>query len=81
MVYRVIVIDEKHVRLVYAKSRISNDRGEYIMNRGALRANQHAEKYADCAWLPMRVSKKGVWEELEQNFCDVEVLRRKLKNG
>ena len=65
MVYRVIVINEKHVRLVYAKSRISNDHGEYVMNCGVLRANQHAEKCVNCAWLPMRVSEKGVWEELE----------------
>ena len=39
-------------------SGISNDRGEYIMNRRALRANQPAEKCIDGAWLPMRVSKK-----------------------
>ena len=42
------------------KSGISNDRGEYIMNRGALRANQQAEKCVDGAWLPMKVSKKKV---------------------
>ena len=65
MVYQVIVTDEKHVRVAYAKSRISNDHGEYIMNCRALRANQHAEKCVNGAWLPMRVSKKGVWEELE----------------
>ena len=50
------------------KSGISNDRGEYIMNCRALRANQHAEKCVDGTWLPMRVSEKDVWEELEQNF-------------
>ena len=32
---------------------ISNDRGEYIMNRRALRANQHAEKWVNGTWLPM----------------------------
>ena len=58
MVYRVIVIDKKHVRLVYANSGISNDRGEYIMNHGASRANQHAGQCVDGTWLPMRVSKK-----------------------
>ena len=42
------------------KCGISNYRGEYIMNRGALRANQHAEKCVDGAWLPMRASEKGV---------------------
>ena len=45
---------------------ISNYWGEYIMNCGALRANQHAGKCVNGTWLPMRVSEKGcVWEELE----------------
>ena len=35
------------------------------MNYGASRANQHAEKCVNSAWLPMRASEKGVWEELE----------------
>ena len=39
---------------------ISNYHGEYIMNHRALRASQHAEKCVDGAWLPMRVSEKGV---------------------
>ena len=47
MVYRVIVMDQKQVRLGYANSGISNDHGEYIMNHGALRANQHEEKCVD----------------------------------
>ena len=38
---------------------ISNDHGEYIMNRGTTRANQHAEKCVDSAWLPMRALEKG----------------------
>ena len=50
------------------KSGISNDRGEYIMNCGVSRADQCAEKCVKGAWLPMRVPKKGVGEELEQNF-------------
>ena len=50
------------------KSVISNDCGEYIMNCGALRTNQHAEKCVDGTWLPMRMFEKGVWEELKQNF-------------
>ena len=50
------------------KSGISNDHSEYIMNCGALRANQQAEKCVNSAWLPMKMSEKGVWEELEQNF-------------
>ena len=54
---------------------ISNDRGEYIMNCGALRANQHAEKCVSGAWLPMRVSKKGVWEGLEAKFGDIVALK------
>ena len=56
MVYQVIVINEKHVRLVYGNFGISNDRGEYIMNHGALRANQHAEKM--CRWC--MVTNEGV---------------------
>ena len=40
---------------------IPNDRGEYIMNHGTTRANQHAEKCVDSAWLPMRAFEKGVW--------------------
>ena len=40
------------------KSGISNDRGEYVMNHGASRANQHAEKWVDGTWLPMRVPEK-----------------------
>ena len=75
MVYRVIVIDEKHVRLGYANSGISNDRGEYIMNRGTSRANQHAGKCVHGAWLPMRVSKKGVWEGLKAKFGEIAALR------
>ena len=64
------------------KSGISNDRGEYVMNYRASRANQHAEKCVNGIWLPMRVPKKGVWEELEQKKnCDIVALRRKLKNG
>ena len=47
------------------KCGISNYHGEYIMNCGASRANQHAEKCVDGTWLPMRASEKGVWEELE----------------
>ena len=43
---------------------ISNDCGEYIINCGTMRANQNAEKCVDCAWLPMRVSKRSMWEEL-----------------
>ena len=35
------------------------------MNHSTLRANQHAEKWVDFAWLPMRVSKRDMWEELE----------------
>ena len=65
MVYRVIIIDEKHVRLVYAKCGISNYRGEYIMKCGALRANQHAEKCVDGTWQPMGVPEKSVWVGLE----------------
>ena len=42
------------------KCGISNYRGEYIMNHGASRANQHAEKCVDGTWLPMRASEKGV---------------------
>ena len=79
MVYRVLVIDEKHVRLVYANFGISNDRGEYIMNCRASRANQHAEKCVNGTWLPMRVSEKGVWEGLKAKFGDVVALRRKSK--
>ena len=40
---------------------IPNDCGEYIMNRGTTRANQHAGKCVDSAWLPMRAFEKGVW--------------------
>ena len=54
---------------------ISNDRGEYIMNRGALRTNQHAEKWVDGTWFPMRESEKGVWEGLEAQFGDVAALK------
>ena len=54
---------------------ISNDRGEYIMNHRALRANQHAEKWVDGAWLPMRESRKGVWEGREAKFGDVVALK------
>ena len=61
------------------KSGISNDHGEYIMNRGALRVNQHAEKCVDGAWLPMRVSKKRCVGGARAKFCDVAALRRKLK--
>ena len=50
------------------KSRISNDHGEYIVNCGASRANQSAEKCVKGTWLPMKVPEKGVEEELEQNF-------------
>ena len=39
---------------------ISNDHGEYIMNCGTTRANQHAEKCVDSAWLPMRAFEKRV---------------------
>ena len=42
------------------KCGISNYRGEYIMNCRASRANQHAEKCVNGAWLPMRASEKGV---------------------
>ena len=42
------------------KSGISNDHGEYIMNRRASRANQGAEKCVKGTWLPMRVPEKGV---------------------
>ena len=38
---------------------ISNDCGEYIMNCGAMRANQHAGKCVNSAWLPMRAFQKG----------------------
>ena len=79
MVYQVIVIEEKHVRLVYANSGISNDRGEYIMNCRASRANQHAEKCVDGVWLPMTVSKKGGWEGLKAKVGDIVALRRKSK--
>ena len=79
MVYQVIVIDEKQVRLGYANSGISNDLGEYVMNHGALRANQHAEKCVNSAWLPMRVSEKVGWEGLKAKVGDVAALRRKLK--
>ena len=68
-----IVINKKHVRLVYANSGISNDHGEYIMNCGASRANQHAEKCVSCAWLPMRVSKKGGWEGLKANLVMLQL--------
>ena len=33
---------------------ISNDRGEYIMSHGTMRANQHAGKGVSGTWLPMR---------------------------
>ena len=39
--------------------RISNDRGEDIMNRSATRANQHAGKCVDSTWLPMRAFQNG----------------------
>ena len=39
---------------------ISNYRGEYLMNHRALRANQHAVKCVNGAWLPVRASEKGV---------------------
>ena len=54
---------------------ISNDRGEYIMNCSASRANQHAGKCVSGTWLPMRVSEKGVWEGLEAKFGDVAALK------
>ena len=54
---------------------ISNDHGEYIMNHGTLRANQHAGKCVGGAWLPMRVSEKGVWEGLQVKFGDVVALK------
>ena len=54
---------------------ILNDRGEYIMNHGASRVNQHAGKCVDGAWLPMRVSKKGLWEGLEAKFGDIAALK------
>ena len=54
---------------------ISNDRGEYIMNCSTSRANQHAGKCVGGAWLPMRVSKKGMWEGLEAKFGDVAALK------
>ena len=79
MVYRVIVIDKKQVRLGYANSGISNDHGEYIMNCRASRANQHAEKCVDGTWLPMRVSKKVGWEGLKAKVGDIAALRRKSK--
>ena len=63
-----IIIDKKHVRLVYANSGISNDHGEYIMNCRALRANQYAGQCVDGTWLPMRVSKKSGWEGLKANL-------------
>ena len=47
---------------------ISNDHGEYIMNCGVTRANQHAGKCASSAWLPMRAFEKGVWEGLSRKF-------------
>ena len=34
--------------------RIPNDRGEYIMNHGTTRANQHAGKCVYSACLPIR---------------------------
>ena len=48
--------------------RISNDCGEYIMNCNAMRANQHAGKCVDSAWLPMRAFEKDVWEGLSKNW-------------
>ena len=54
---------------------ISNDRGEYIMNCGALRANQHVGKCVGGAWLPMRASEKGVGEGLEAKFGEVAALK------
>ena len=49
------------------------------MNHGASRANQHAEKCVDGAWLPMRVSEKVGWEGLKAKVGDVVALRRKSK--
>ena len=54
---------------------ISNDCGEYIMNHGTLRANQHAEKWVNGTWLPMRESKKVGWEGQKQKTSDVVALK------
>ena len=75
MVYRVIVINEKHVRLGYANSGISNDHGEYIMNHGTSRANQLAEKWVDGTWLPMRESEKLDGEGFKAKFGDIAALK------
>ena len=61
------------------KSGISNDRGEYIMNLRALRANQHAEKCVNGTWLPMKVSEKSCVGGARAKFCDIVALRRKSK--
>ena len=61
------------------KSGISNDHSEYVMNCRASRANQHAEKCVNGAWLPMRVPEKGVWEELEQKIFVTCGLEEKVK--
>ena len=55
---------------------ISNDHGEYIMNRGTTRANQHAEKCVDSAWLPMRAFEKGYVGGAKVKFCDIAALMR-----
>ena len=55
--------------------RISNDRGEYIMNCRALRANQHAEKWVNGTWLPMRESEGFGWEGFKVRFGDVAALK------
>ena len=49
------------------------------MNHRALRANQHAEKCVDGAWLPMRVSQKRCVKGARAKFCDIAALRRKRK--
>ena len=38
------------------------------MKCSATRANQHAGKCVDSAWLPMRAFEKGMWEGLRENW-------------
>ena len=46
------------------------------MNCGTTRANQHAEKCVDSAWLPMRAFEKGCVGGAKVKFCDVAALTR-----
>ena len=56
------------------KFRISNDRGEYIMNRGAQGANQHAGKCVDGTWQTNGSARKECMGWAKVEFCDIVAL-------